>query len=67
MKKSRELDIPIQINGKARGRMTVPAECSKQDLEEQALSDARTRELIADKIIVKTIVVPGRLVNIVVK
>jgi len=59
--------VPIQINGKLRGRMVVPADCSKENLEKLALADPRTQELLEGKQIVKTIIVPGRLVNLVVK
>lgn len=65
--KSSEVEIPLQINGKVRGRMIVSAEAGKAQLEKQALADPRIQELSAGKSIVKTIVVPGRLVNIVVK
>ena len=65
--KTSEIEIPIQVNGKVRGRVTVPAEASQADLERLAQSDSRILELLAGKQIVKIIVVPGRLVNIVVK
>ncbi len=65
--KSNEVEVPIQINGKLRARITVPAECSKEDLEQLALADERIRESLAGKQIVKSIIVPGRLVNLVVK
>lgn len=65
--KTAEIEIPIQVNGKVRGRVTVPAEASQADLERIAQSDPRILELLAGKQIVKVIVVPGRLVNIVVK
>ncbi len=65
--RSSEVEVPIQINGKLRGRVVVPADCSKEELEKVAMSDERARELTAGKQIVKTIVVPGRLVNIVVR
>ncbi|MEZ6076060.1 MAG: class I tRNA ligase family protein [Pirellulaceae bacterium] len=65
--KSAEVEVPIQINGKLRGRMVVPADCSKENLEKLALADPRTQELLEGKQIVKTIIVPGRLVNLVVK
>ncbi len=65
--KSAEVEVPIQVNGKVRGRIVVPADCSKEDLETLALADPRTIELLKDKQIVKTIVVPGRLINLVVK
>jgi leucyl-tRNA synthetase len=67
MIKTAEIEIPIQVNGKVRGRVTVPAEASQADLERIAQSDPRILELLAGKQIVKVIVVPGRLVNIVVK
>ncbi len=62
-----QVEIPIQVNGKVRERITVPADCTKDELEQLALSDEKTKALIAGKQILKTIVVPGRLVNIVVK
>lgn len=65
--KSSEIEIPLQINGKLRAKITVPAECSKDELLELALADPRMQELTADKQVVKQIVVPGRLVNLVVK
>ncbi len=67
MIKTAEIEIPIQVNGKVRGRVTVPAEASQADLERIAQSDPRILEWLADKQIVKVIVIPGRLVNIVVK
>ncbi|MCH7727842.1 MAG: class I tRNA ligase family protein [Planctomycetes bacterium] len=61
------IEIPVSINGKVRGRLDVPADISKEDLEASATSDARIVELIAGKEIKKVIVVPGRMVNLVVK
>ncbi|HBE67530.1 MAG TPA: leucine--tRNA ligase [Planctomycetaceae bacterium] len=65
--KSDEIEIPLQINGKVRAKITVPAESSKDDLLTLALADPRMQELTANKQVVKQIVVPGRLVNLVVK
>jgi leucyl-tRNA synthetase len=65
--KADEIEIPIQINGKLRSRVVVSTEISGEDLQSQALADAKVKELTGDKQIVKVIVVPGRLVNIVVK
>lgn len=65
--KSSEIEVPLQVNGKLRGRIVVPADCTKEDLVRLALADPRTQELLEGKQIVKTIVVPGRLVNWVVK
>ncbi len=61
------LEIPVQVNGKVRGRVTVPNGSAKEEQEQAALADARIQTLIAGKEIVKIIVVPGKLVNIVVK
>ncbi len=64
--KADEIEVPVQINGKVRLRLTVPAEIDKAELEKTALADARVKELIGSKSVRKVIVVPGRLVNIVV-
>lgn len=61
------IEIPVQINGKLRWRIQVPAEIDKAALESAARADAKVAELLADKTVVKAIVVPGRMVNFVVK
>jgi leucyl-tRNA synthetase len=65
--KEDELEIPVQINGKLRSRVTVPADATKDDVLERALADEKVRSFIAGKQIVNKIYVPGKLVNIVVK
>jgi leucyl-tRNA synthetase len=65
--KADEIEIPIQVNGKLRSRILVSPETSKDVLETQALADAKIKEHTDGKQIVKIIVVPNRLVNIVVK
>lgn len=65
--KDATVEIPIQINGKVRGKVEVAAECSSEQLEQAARSHPRVAEWLADKQIVKVVVVPGRLVNFVVK
>jgi leucyl-tRNA synthetase len=62
-----EIEIPIQINGKLRSRMTASPDASNEDLESMARTDARVQEQINGKQIVKVIVVPKRLVNIVIR
>src|ERR1700693_6102307 len=62
-----ELEIPVQINGKLRSRITVPADATKDDVLDRALADEKVRSFIAGKQIVNQIYVPGKLVNIVVK
>ncbi|TVX77535.1 leucine--tRNA ligase [Corynebacterium sp. NML180780] len=61
------VEIPVQINGKVKARINVAADASKEDMEQAALDDARVTELTSGKQIIKTIVVPGRMVNLVVK
>lgn len=59
------IEVPVQINGKLRSRISVPADTDAKDLEAAALADARVAELLAGKTIRKAIVIPGRLVNFV--
>jgi leucyl-tRNA synthetase len=63
--KADEIEVPVQINGKLRARLTVPVDIDEATLREKALADPRIRELIAGKPVRKLIVVPGKLVNIV--
>jgi leucyl-tRNA synthetase len=65
--KEEELEIPVQINGKLRSRITVPADAPEDFVVERALADEKVQSSIAGKQIVKKIFVPGKLVNIVVK
>jgi leucyl-tRNA synthetase len=62
-----QLEIPVQVNGKLKSRILVAPDLSDADLEAAALADERIRALITDKTVVKVIVVPKRLVNIVVR
>ena len=59
------LEIPIQILGKVRSKISVPRGISKSDLEAAALADEKIASLIVGKQVRKVIVVPERLVNIV--
>ena len=61
------IELPVQINGKVKARIDVPTDASKEDTEAVALADARVKELADGKNVVKVIVVPGRMVNLVVK
>ena len=62
-----EVEIAVQVNGKLRGRVSVAATASEDETREAALSDERVRAWTEGKQIVKTVVVPGRLVNVVVR
>jgi leucyl-tRNA synthetase len=60
------IEIVVQVNGKLRGRISVKADADKDTVAELALADANVSRFVEGKDVKKTIVVPGRLVNIVV-
>jgi leucyl-tRNA synthetase len=62
-----ELEIPIQVNGKLRSRVIAAPDVSEEDLRASALADERVRALIDGREVVKVIVVPRRLVNVVIR
>jgi leucyl-tRNA synthetase len=64
--RAEEIEVPLQVNGKLRSKLTVPADVDEAALQAAALADERIQGLIAGKQVRKVIVVPGRLVNIVV-
>jgi leucyl-tRNA synthetase len=59
--------VVLQVNGKVRGHISVPFGTPKEELERLALIDPKTQASISGKQVVKVIVVPDKLVNIVVK
>ena len=61
------IEIPVQIQGKVRSKIQVATDISREDLEDAARKDERIVELLDGKSVVKVVVVPGRLVNFVVK
>jgi len=62
-----EIEIPVQVNGKLRSVIVVRAAATNDQIEQAALADAKLQAAMAGKQTVKIIVVPGKLVNIVVK
>ncbi|EMT50789.1 MULTISPECIES: leucine--tRNA ligase [Brevibacillus] len=62
-----EVEIVLQINGKNREKLLIPADATKEQMEEMAGNNETIKELIEGKTIVKVIAVPGKLVNIVVR
>jgi leucyl-tRNA synthetase len=62
-----ELEIPVQINGKLVSVVRVPADADSKTIEGAALADEKVQARIAGKTVVKVIVVPRKLVNLVVK
>ncbi|MGP0017396.1 MAG: leucine--tRNA ligase [Candidatus Sulfotelmatobacter sp.] len=65
--KEEELEIPVQVNGKLRSRVIVPADATEETVLARALADEKVLAFIPGKQVVKRIYVPGKLVNIVVK
>ncbi len=62
-----ELEIPIQVNGKLRSRVIATPDVSEEDLRASALADEKVKPLIDGHEVLKVIVVPRRLVNIVIR
>jgi leucyl-tRNA synthetase len=60
-----EITLVIQVNGKVRDRLTVPAGIGQEEAEARALASEGAQRFLEDKAVRKIIVVPGRLVNIV--
>jgi leucyl-tRNA synthetase len=65
--KAEELVIPVQVNGKLRGRVTVRADATEADIETAALADPQVKVHTAGKTVAKVIVAKGKLVSVVVK
>jgi leucyl-tRNA synthetase len=64
--KDDEVEVPVQVNGKIRARIMVPANATKEETEAIARAEPRVADQIAGKTVRKLIIVPGKLVNFVV-
>jgi leucyl-tRNA synthetase len=62
-----EIEVPVQVNGKLRGLIRVPIDASREALEAAARADEKVQAALAGKTVVKVIVVPGKLINFVVR
>ena len=62
-----EVQLTVSFNGKARFQMTFPADAAREDIEKTTLADERSKHYIDGKTIVKVIVVPKKIINIVCK
>jgi leucyl-tRNA synthetase len=58
--------IVVQVNGKLRGRIDVPADAAESDVREAALADPSVAKFVAGQTVRKFVYVPGKLVNVVV-
>ncbi|MGI9176809.1 MAG: leucine--tRNA ligase [Pirellulales bacterium] len=61
------VEIPVQIQGKLRGRIVVPADADVETMKAAAAADPKIAEQLAGRQVVKVVAVPGRLVNFVLK
>jgi leucyl-tRNA synthetase len=62
-----QIEIPIQVNGKLAGRVTVDRSAPQETVEAAALADARVADKIGQATVTKKIYVPGRMLNLVLK
>ena len=65
--KESTLEIPVSINGKLRSKIVIAADVNAETMEQLALADVKVAELLSGKTLVKKIIVPGKMVNFVVK
>jgi leucyl-tRNA synthetase len=64
--RAEEIVVPVQVNGKLRGRITVPVDASEAEIREKALADAAVAAHVTGKTVKKVIVAQGKLVSVVV-
>jgi len=65
--KEESIEIPVQVNGKLRGHLQVSAGTAQQELERLALTNEKVKPFLEGKRITRTVVIPGKLVNVVIK
>ncbi len=61
------VEIAVQVNGKVKGKITVPAGATQEEVQQKAFEDEKLKAVFLDKTVVKVIYVPGRILNVVVK
>lgn len=61
------IEIPVQINGKVRGKITVSKDAKKEDVSKILANDEKIQEILIGKEIIKEIYVPGKILNLVIK
>jgi leucyl-tRNA synthetase len=62
-----EIEIPVQVNGKVRAKLRIPPDATKEAIQARAEADPQVQGHLAGKPVVKVVVVPGKMVNFVVK
>ena len=61
------VEVAVQVNGKVRDRLTVPAGAAEEEVRKLALERPRVRDFLAGKTVAKAVYVPGKLLNLVAK
>jgi leucyl-tRNA synthetase len=61
-----QVEVPVQVNGRLKGRITVEAGLSKEELGKRALADPKIAQLLNGQRVIKVVAVPDKLVNLVV-
>jgi leucyl-tRNA synthetase len=61
------VEVPIQVNGKVRAKIVMPVGIDNQHAQNLALNNERVAELLAGKEITKVVIIPGKMVNFVIK
>ena len=67
MMEEAEVELVVQVNGKIRDRVLVPADADEETVKAQALGSERVQASFDGKSVQKVVVVPGKLVNIVIR
>ena len=67
MAKADEIVVPVQVNGKVRSRLTLPAGTSESEMKAQALADPAVKVYTDGKTIKTVVVAKGKLINVVVQ
>ncbi|MGD0384138.1 MAG: class I tRNA ligase family protein, partial [Thermoguttaceae bacterium] len=67
MLKQDTIEVPVQVNGKLRGRIQAPADADNAALESLARAETKVAEHLSGKKVLKVVIVPGKMVNFVVK
>jgi leucyl-tRNA synthetase len=60
------MELAVQVNGKLRGQIQVPVGASREEVEQLAVNEPNVRRFLENKQVMRVIVVPGRLVNVVI-